>query len=70
MMWNENQFEDRLIMMRDALAAQETPQPEAHIEKVTDEIFKPIEEDDDFEMDFNEVFAQKDRDAREIKSQE
>ena len=42
MMWNEEQFEDRLLMMRDALVTQETKKDTEFVEKATSEIFDPI----------------------------
>ena len=55
-------------MMRDALVTKETSKGE-DIEKTTQEIFQPIEEDIDT-MNFDEVFAQNDVESEEIKNQE
>ena len=68
MMWNQDEFEDRLLMMRDALVTKEISKGE-DIEKTTQEIFQPIEEDIDT-MNFDEVFAQNDVESEEIKNQE
>jgi hypothetical protein len=55
-------------MMRDALVSQEKAKPEENfVEKVTEEIFSPVEVDLE-EMNFDEVFDKSNRDAEEIKS--
>ena len=67
-MWTQDQFEDRLIMMRDALVTQENSKKAEELEKATSEIFKPIEDEDIDAMDFDGLFAQGDRESEEIKS--
>ena len=69
-MWTQDQFEDRLIMMRDALVTQETSKKAEELEQATSEIFKPIEDEDIDTMDFDGLFAQGDRESEEIKRQD
>ena len=68
MMWDQEEFEDRLLMMRDALVTKENSKG-GEIEKATEEIFKPIEEDIDT-MNFDDMFAQNDAESEVIKTQE